>query len=99
MDKLLLVPMQKVHVRIVTKDVTWQQLVHLVVKAVSHAHRDMHKTLKGKHFVYPARLAATRVEKDCPRASCVLSEERQPTSLEAVVVMSAKLVAINRKTA
>ena len=55
--------------------------------------------LKGKHFVYPARLAATRVEKDCPRASCVLSEERQPTSREAAVVTSAKLVAINRRVA
>ena len=89
--------MQKVHVRIVTKDITWQQLVRLVVKAVSHAHRDMHKTLKGKHFVFRARLAATRVEKDCPRASCVSLEERQPTSHEAAVVMSVKLVAINRR--
>jgi hypothetical protein len=59
----------------------------------------MHKTLKGKLFVYPARLAATQVEKDCPRASCVSLEEHQPMSLEAVVVMSVNLVAINRKMA
>jgi len=67
------------------------------VTAVNRALQDLCKRKKDSRFVYPARLAATQVEKDCPHASDVPLEEHQPMSQEAVVARSAKLVDINRR--
>jgi hypothetical protein len=82
--------MQKVHARIATKDITWQLSVHLVVTALSHAHLDMHKTLKGKRFVFRAHPASMQCMKARRHVRVVQLAELLLTFQEPLNVMCAQ---------